>query len=502
MKSVLEYRDASNLPDAAERADHLPELKQALEAMGFRHLGYVEERVPGASAQGGAIFMEKGDADYASRLLADGHITEVMTDPSGIALVELERFFESELLQFRTIFENGVVVETSIRPQRLPEHRDMLQPLRDALEAKPIQKFLNWTRGNPPWVTSHRPAAGYHFEAVDNPTPREIWERHKQRVADVAKKQRARIPPHNYIRLLFAMVMRKRQISQFQEKFASRGEIVVVAILLLVLALFFILVGGTFFGYEFETSREIGMGLGISTFFIALLGVAWGQRVTPLIVRWLPFPRLQSLRELLDTVKSASPAGETVFRREFENDMEAASIMAVVENVMRLKQLLQKEEKSILQLWTKRWGKSRSKDPQKILRVHQRYERLLLAELKLRGLPSQTKTDWGKFILKWITATVIGVTMGWLWKLVDAPTYFSSGAFVIGMLFSWIGIAVVDEFFGYIIFVAFYMSRLDHPYAVWGGIGFGVAFAVIWHFFIRRSKFKKALRAVKNQYDL
>jgi hypothetical protein len=127
---------------------------------------------------------------------------------------------------------------------------------------------------------------------------------------------------------------------------------------------------------------------------------------------------------------------------------------------------------------------------------------LLLSELKLRGMPAEPKTDWGKFTFKWIVATAIGVTLGWLLRQVNGTVDLSSWAIFIGILFGGMGIAAVDEFFGWIIFINFYMSRVDSPYAVWVGIGIGAAFALIWLFFIARRKFRKALEAVKKQYDL
>jgi hypothetical protein len=508
VKSVLEFKDVSSLPDSATRADQLPELQQELETMGFRHLGYLEECVPNADAQGGlATFMFQGkrDTDFASKVFASGHVTEIMTAPGEIASVELERFFESQLLSFRTILENGVVVETGIRPVRLPERRDTIQPLRDALELKPVQKFINWVMGGPRWGMHHRPMAGYHCEFMDNPATREIWMHHKRRVEEIAKRQQTRIPPQNDMRFVFAMILRRQQISQFQERFVTWGETALFVLLLLVLALFFLSVGSETLRLGFNLPMEVILTLGFSTFFIALVGVAWPLRIAAGVARYLPWPRILPLKELLQSVPANGNAGEVSLRREFEDNREEANLMAVLQNVIRLKQVLFKEDKALLEKWIKARRHRRVRrqpEPQKVLRIYQRYERLLYTELKLRGLPQGPREEWTKFVFKMVIGMAIGSLLGLTLHQVNLPTGSNDLLGIAMFISGFFGTLLVDELFGVPLAVTWYFSLAYNQYGVWVGIGLGVAFSLFWQFVIKKRRFKKALGEVIEKYEL
>ena len=119
------------------------------------------------------------------------------------------------------------------------------------------------------------------------------------------------------------------------------------------LALFFLSIGSKTLRLGFNLPREVILTLGFSTFFIALAGVAWPLRIAAGIARYLPWPRILPLKELLQSVPANGNAGEVSLRREFEDNREEANLMAVLQNVIWLKQVLFKEDKALLEKWIK-----------------------------------------------------------------------------------------------------------------------------------------------------
>jgi hypothetical protein len=502
----MEFKDVSHLPDAAGRADPLPEWRQELERMGFSHLGYLEERIPEADISGLlATLQGKHDQDFASQKLANGHVTELMTSPGEMASVELECFFESQLLTFRTVLENGVVIETGMRPARLPERRDAIQPLRDALEAKPIQKFINLVMGGPDWGMYHRPMAGYLCEYMTNPAPQKLWLRHKQRIEVIAKKHQARIPPQNDMSLVFATILRRQHINQFQERLIARGEMAIFIVLLLVLAVFFISIGSDIFGLGFKLPREIVLILGISTFFIALFGVAWPLRIATIFARCLPWPRIQPLATLLQALPVEENGHPASFRREYEGGTADVSLFMVLQNVNHLKQVLSKEDQPWLAKWfkgLKRRRKRHQPEPQKIQRIYQRYERLLCAELKLRGIPSGPNAQWPKFWLKTITGVGGGILLGMALRQAYLPETMRGNAGILLFIGGFIGAILVDGLFGFLFAITLYSTYVFDQHGLWIGLAFAGAYALFWQFIQQKRKFKQSLKAVKERYDL
>jgi hypothetical protein len=360
-------------------------------------------------------------------------------------------------------------------------------------------------------VVSHQPAAGYYLDLVKDVPPQEMWMRHRQRAAAIARKRGTRIPPQNDIRYVLAAFARRRELNAFREKLGNWGMIAFVAWILIVC----LLVIGTpsdstpFGGFlPFELSRPLVISLGFSAFFAALLGMAWPMRIAPRVARQLPWPRPRPLRELLRDEGLQDAAGPAVLRKEVQGNMGDATLMALTMNVTQLKQVLHKNSKLSRRLLAagQRRRERFKENKEGLIRLNQRYERLLWAEVKMRGLLEPRKENWGQIVLKIAGATAFGLANGWLLSQVHFPFVDNSlWSFVTGFVFSIIGTFAFDELVGEILLATIYLGNFGGEFNLWAGLIGAAIMAGIWLIFLRprkRRQEKAVIETMKERYGL
>ena len=121
------YTDVTGNPDSEERADHLPELRESLLALGFKRVGFLEARStdsPARQAQMMLMFEKHSDNELIRQALIKGQVTEIMTGRDETTFAELECFFDDQLIELRTILKDGAIIETTTQPLRPPQQRD------------------------------------------------------------------------------------------------------------------------------------------------------------------------------------------------------------------------------------------------------------------------------------------------------------------------------------------------------------------------------------------
>ena len=180
--------------------------------------------------------------------------------------------------------------------------------MRDVCEGPLLQRLWNWVQGDKVflWVTEHHPRAGYYLDLVDSPTPEDLWHRHSQRVAAIAKSRETSIPPQNSIRLYLAICERISEINRYRQKIQEIGQWTTGILLVFSIVLFFLLQEslGQLIDHLAGAKRmwlAAGTILGILVCFLLLplVGQAWPKRIGPWVGRQLPWPRVRTLDELL-----------------------------------------------------------------------------------------------------------------------------------------------------------------------------------------------------------
>ncbi len=302
------YTDVTGNPDAEGRADQLPELREALLTLGFKRVGFLEARSsdsPARQAQMTLMFEKDNDAELVRRVLTEGQVTEITASQDETAFAELERFFDDQLIELRTILEDGAIIETTTKPMGRPQRRDPIKGLRDIFESALLQRFMNWVRGDRVflWATEHHPRAGYYLELVDNSSAERLWHRHRQRVAAIAESRGTSIPSQNSMRLYLAICERISELNRYRKKVQNIGELVTVLLIILLVVVFLLFfVAGTFDRLLETDSTLAGVVLfaTIAAFFLVpLAGLAWPRRIGPWVGRQLPWPGPRSLEDLL-----------------------------------------------------------------------------------------------------------------------------------------------------------------------------------------------------------
>lgn len=140
----ITYRSISPI-EITPAADHrVPALNAELETLGFRFLGPMEVK--------GVI---------NGRLEAE--VTDVFASPDGSAFAEPERFFSADVLDFRTLFNDGTIIETA------------LMRVDPKMSKRGTAKM---------WPRTNLPRAGYLVDLRTSGAVWEVWEAHRTRVSE------------------------------------------------------------------------------------------------------------------------------------------------------------------------------------------------------------------------------------------------------------------------------------------------------------------------------
>src|SRR5512143_1169478 len=118
--SDILYRDVSHDPAAEEKALHAPELRQALLDCGFRRVGLLEAYSDKPHIPEMILSSHSPDARLIKQSLERGEVDEILTSFDQHTFGSVERFFGGPVVILRTIFENGVIVDTTTKPARRP----------------------------------------------------------------------------------------------------------------------------------------------------------------------------------------------------------------------------------------------------------------------------------------------------------------------------------------------------------------------------------------------
>lgn len=225
MTSLL-YVDAAQHPLENAKDTRSPALEEALRRLGFRALGQVhcipQEKFPNP-------YVELRDqVEYDA--LMKGDLSTVMVSAEGTAFAEPERSYDMDFLRFRSLLETGDIVETRLRPARnLPTKGIFADPeiCQQARESEMANNIYLWVdrlldrligkndEGNYPNLA----AAGLHRENLSDQSPEEIYRRHQERVANIARKLGTSVVDHNSLDLFLAVTRRGFHV---QETYLNR----------------------------------------------------------------------------------------------------------------------------------------------------------------------------------------------------------------------------------------------------------------------------------------
>ncbi len=297
--SDILYRDVSHDPTAEQKALHAPELRQALLDCGFRRVGLLETYSDKPNIPEMILNSDSPDARLIKQALEQGDVDEILTSPDQHTLGSVERFFGGPVVILRTIFENGVIVDTTTKPARRPDFGGTMPGIPGGIVAGLMKRTL----GEPPlWVRENWPHAGYYLELMDTCDVSALWRRHQQRVIDCKQTTNVAIPLHNSLRLYVCQSRRAQRIIEHYGKWQKylSTAITVVFFLFILIVMF----GMT--GVVRNTARSAApYAFLIPILLAALIGMAalvlMGV-VRTKVVPHLPGPRLSSVDELLQTV--------------------------------------------------------------------------------------------------------------------------------------------------------------------------------------------------------
>jgi hypothetical protein len=183
------FHDVTNDPQARGRVDQLPESRVRLEKLGFRPLGYLgDELIPGQTPWVHEVLTSpEGDA-FATLALSPPH--PLQTRPRTIPTVVLH-----------TVLEDGSIIITTTFPKYL--------------------RFLD------------HPKAGSYLDGSTDVSPEEIWQWHKERVAEIAGVRECSPLRHDSMRLRIWIGERCYLVSSFVTRMVVVSvEVVTVAFII------------------------------------------------------------------------------------------------------------------------------------------------------------------------------------------------------------------------------------------------------------------------------
>lgn len=243
-QSKITYRDVSHDPEAVIKALSDPEIRLALSDCGFASIGFLKVSAPGMNTQKQLEeWLSSVDAAFIMDRMENGEIAEVWGSGDKTTFADIDNHFGELIVSFATITENGVIVDTTMKPKRGPKAspkitgvaRTTLFNLRNQIDAK-LRKL---ERGLPPlWPRSDRPKAGYHIELVETSDIKRLWARHQARLREFIEKDQ-KIVSHDNLKLHQCISSRRMHIIEYIGKWYRRlfvtniGLNVVLSILLM-----------------------------------------------------------------------------------------------------------------------------------------------------------------------------------------------------------------------------------------------------------------------------
>lgn len=283
--------DRSYDPMARERANHAPKLLRSLADLGFTSLGVLEARVKNQQRfiRTLSSLMSDADVELINRSVEQGEAVEITVSPDKTTFGVVERTVGGPVVTLLTIMENGVLVETVMRPSRAPN------PPRDrqlTLAQRMLGLLLHVDAGQPLiWPHQAVPAGGCYVELIKTQDVFRLHERHCARVQTMQGRYRTTIPRHDSLALYRATRVRFAQVVQHLNRWNNTAGILLIA--LLVPLIFFWI----WLSRPANTLVQFLDTLLILAF--ALLALFGTQILGRAIAPWIPLP-LVSRQQLLD----------------------------------------------------------------------------------------------------------------------------------------------------------------------------------------------------------
>ncbi len=289
MKHAISHyflRDASNDPKARARANYDPGLHRDLERLGFSTVGVIEAQARRMQRYASTLhgYTNTGEAETIIKFVTQGEAVQITrsSDATTFGVVEPSR--NGPVISLQTIFENGVVVETALRPSHLPR---TVSARRMDPTVRAIAGLVQLANTKPPiWPRSNWPKAGFFVEWTDNRSARLLYERHRERVQQFRERYRTKLPRHDSLDTYRAIRMRSLQINQRLSFWNN-----LLAFLAVVLLVIFIFIWEFILGPAAGSTRLYDMvvilfvslfGLLGALLFGRMIGPQIGARLTPL----------------------------------------------------------------------------------------------------------------------------------------------------------------------------------------------------------------------------
>lgn len=311
-RSKVVYRDVTQDGVAGTRANHAPTWRNALLALGFERVGLLEARLGGHLAPDPlGQFLADPDARLVMEVIAEGQVAEILTSRDRSTFAVIERWSGDPLVCLYTMVEDGIIVETTIKPTRSPQPSGpepaFLSFRGDGVVGRILTLLTDAAVGTPPlWVHENWPRSGYHLMLVETHDMKVLWQTHRRRVDQLARGDQADVRPHNTLPLYLCIHHRARQIAQqkarWQERF-SQG----ITLLFCTLAMAVALSAGQIFA---RLSSLGSLALFVPLFVLAVAGslaILFIGFVRGTVLPRLPGPKLQPVGHLLAEVEDAYP---------------------------------------------------------------------------------------------------------------------------------------------------------------------------------------------------
>lgn len=250
LRDVFEVRDVSALEGERARANAVPELSAAFEKLGFQSVGFYRMgRAPGS-------------------------VHEVWRSPDSRAFLTVEYDQNrKQRAELRTLLHDGTIIDTS-------SHHSGLARL--------------YRRSR-----IHHPESSYLMETLRG-SPADLWRKHSERVEAILRERGSSIPPHDSMRMQFALASRSMVVTFVRRLQGRRLEwtVLIPATLAIVGAV-------VFAGTPLHWLTAVAVA-GVALWYI-------GEFSTWLAARLMTIPPvpLASLLAAVDTAASSGPPERT-----------------------------------------------------------------------------------------------------------------------------------------------------------------------------------------------
>jgi|GEM_PF-2482869 len=303
----IKFRDVTQDPTAREKVAG-SSFRDVLLAFSFQTVGLLESRT--SETLKDVNFGAGPDVAMMRKALDEGEIGEILTSPDRRTFAVVEPYFDGPIVCFRSIFENGVIVDTTMEPRRMPNIQYPPQPAglpqNDFIFAI-LMKLLELAVGKQPlWVRENFPSAGYHLELIRTEDAHFLWRRHQERISHLIQGGKWTMRPHEHLSLYVCILQRYYRIFEHKTNWVDALNWALIAVFVLVSF------GAVSLPWEDILSQYFGepgfSGNGVVWVMIALLVIITivGIMMLPLLgfirtrlMPYLPGPRLESVEMLL-----------------------------------------------------------------------------------------------------------------------------------------------------------------------------------------------------------